>query len=60
MRVVIEELKDLKSNKIYSEYQTAFNEFLNHLYKENKKNPKGFYKYINSIFINMKAKTFEK
>jgi len=39
---VIEELKDLKSNKIYSEYQIAFNEFLNHLYKENKKNPKGF------------------
>jgi hypothetical protein len=46
MRVVIEELKDLKSNKIYAEYQIAFNEFLNHLYKENKKNPKGFLKDI--------------
>lgn len=39
--MVIEELKDLKSNKIYSEYQSSFNDFLTHLHKENKKNPKG-------------------
>lgn len=49
MKMVIEELKDLKSNKIYAEYQVAFNEFLNHLDKENKKNPKGSV-YISFIF----------
>jgi hypothetical protein len=41
VRVVIEELKDLKSNKIYSEYQNSFNDFMTNLCKENKTNPKG-------------------